>query len=805
MTLIRLIAFAICSVVATAVASAQVSIHGKITDDANKPVEFVTVKIAGTAIGTQSNLQGDFRLSAPQADTIKVVFTCIGYREESRTLIKPKGDITLNMRMLEATKELGEVEVQAIKAQTSQMQTIDASTVRRAPDASGGQVESLITTLAGVSASNELSSQYSVRGGSYDENSVYINGIEVYRPQLITSGQQEGLSIINPDMVGSVNFSTGGFPAKYDDKMSSVLDIAYRQPESLEGSISASLMGGSVAFGQSSGKFSQLYGLRYKANNSLLSSLDSRGEYDPKYFDFQTSINYAPSAKWKFGFLGNIAVNDYKFTPQNRETKFGTAAIAKTFMVYFDGQEKDKFETWFGALTATYKPSKSTSLSVLASGFLSNELVTYDIAGEYWIKDTGDDSQDATSVGAEQGVGRYMEHARNRLKASVMSLSLQGVSAIGSKNTLEYGLTWKHESIMERSREWEKRDSAGYSLPSNGDYVRLIYNLNSHQNLESNRFNAYVQDTWRHETPAGYLNINGGIRMSYWDFNREFLVSPRVNVGFIPERAPQWTFRFATGLYYQSPFYKELRLAQTDAAGNRNITLNSDIKSQGSYQVILGSDFTFRMINRPFKFSTEIYYKALYNLIPYTLDNLRIVYTGTNSTKGYTAGIDMRLFGQFVPGSDSWLSVSLLNSKEQMNGVNVPRPNERRYNIALYFTDYFPKVPKLKFSLKGIISDGLPLTAPGMTTDQGYFRTPAYKRLDIGFSYGLITPTPEGEPRTGIHKWIKSLWIGVDCFNLLDISNVSSYYWVTDVNDYAYAVPNYLTRRQFNVRLTIDF
>lgn len=794
------LAITLCTALATA---AQVNIHGKVTDEANSPVEFVTVKVAGTALGTQTNLQGDFRLSVPQTDTLRVTFTCIGYREETRTLIKPKGDITLNMRLLEDTKALGEVEVQAIKAQTSQMQTVSPTDVRRLPDASGGQVESVITTLAGVSASNELSSQYSVRGGSYDENSVYINGIEVYRPQLITSGQQEGLSIINPDMVGSVNFSTGGFPAKYADKMSSVLDITYRQPEALEGSVSASLMGGSVSFGQSSKKFSQLYGVRYKANNSLLSSLEDKGEYDPKYFDFQTSLNYQPSSRLKFGFLGNVSINDYKFTPQNRETKFGTAQDPRTFQVYFDGREKDKFETWFGALTADWKASKGTTLSLLASGFLSNELVTYDIAGEYWIKDTS--SGDDASVGAEDGIGRYMEHARNRLKSQVLSIGLQGSSKIGAKNTLEYGLTVRSEKVMERSREWEKRDSAGYSLPSDGEHVRLIYNLQSTQDLTSTRINGFIQDTWRHQWDGGYLSINGGLRMSYWSFNKEFLVSPRINVGYVPSKWDKWTFRFATGLYYQSPFYKEMRLAQTDAAGNRSITLNSDIKSQQSYQVILGSDFTFRFANRPFKLSMEAYYKALSKLIPYTLDNLRIVYAGTNSTTGHVAGVDMRLFGQFVPGSDSWLSVSLLNAREKMNGVSVPRPNERRYNLALFFTDYFPKLPKLKFSLKGIFSDGLPLTAPRQTMDQGYFRTPAYKRLDVGISYGLVTPKPEGEPRTGIHRYVKSIWVGVDCFNLFDISNVSSYYWVTDVNNDAYAVPNYLTRRQFNVRLTIDF
>lgn len=780
----------------------QVIIHGKITDAENEPIEFATIKIKGTALGTQSNLQGDYKLTVPQTDTVKVQFSCIGYQEEVRTLLKPKGDITINMRLNDNAHAIKEVEVTAIKAQTSQMQTVDASTLKRIPDASGGQIESVISTLAGVSSSNELSSQYSVRGGSYDENAVTINGIEIYRPLLISTGQQEGLSIINPDMVGAVSFSTGGFPAKYSDKMSSVLDITYRQPEAFEGAVSASLMGGSLTLGQSSSKFSQLYGVRYKTNNSLLSSLDSKGEYDSKFFDFQTSLTYNPMSKLKFGFIGNVSVNNYSFLPQNRETKFGTATNAQTFKVYFDGQEKDRFETWFGAFTADWKVSQSTTLQLLTSGFLSNELVSYDISGEYWINDA-EGNKDQTSVNAEQGVGRYMEHARNRLKSHVMGLGIHGSSKINDRNLLEYGLNLRSEKIMERSREWEKRDSAGYSLPSNGQLVRMIYNLRSFQDLSSTRLSAYLQDTWRVQSSKGYFNINGGVRATYWNFNKELLVSPRLNIGYVPENLHNWTFRFATGLYYQSPFYKEIRFAQTDALGNRTIKLNDKIKSQASYQVIIGSDYTFRFVDRPFKFSMEAYYKALNNVIPYTLDNLKITYSGVNSTKGHIAGLDMRLFGQFVPGADSWISLSLLNAREEVNSTSVPRPNERRYNLSVYFTDFFPKLPKLKFSLKGILSDGLPLLAPGQSMDQGYFRTPNYKRIDVGLSYALIAPS--AEKIKSDNKFIKSLWLGVDCFNLLDISNVSSYYWVTDVNNNAFAVPNYLTRRQFNVRMSLDF
>lgn len=777
----------------------NVKIHGKVTDQAGDPVEFVTVRIGGTAIGTNTGLQGEYSLTTAKSDTITVHFSCIGFKEEKRVLLDASGDVTVNMRMVPSSVDLGEVEVTEIRRQTGSMVSLDRDELKLSPDVSGGSVEALITTLAGVNSSNEMSSQYSVRGGSYDENSVYINGIEVYRPLLISSGQQEGLSIINPDLVGAIGFSTGGFTAQYGDKMSSVLDITYRDPEAFEGSVSASFMGGSVAIGQSSGKFSQLHGLRYKRNSSLLSSLETKGEYDPSFFDYQTSLTFKPNAKWRFNFLGNIAINDYRFTPVNRQTNFGTSNDAKQFTVYFDGHEKDKFETWFGALSATYRPSRATDFTLMASGYLSNELVAYDISGEYWLDQAGTDE-----VGGELGVGRYHEHARNRLKASVLSLAFHGNTGIKG-HTLSYGLTFNSERIMERTREWERRDSAGYSLPTDPNLVKVVYNLSSHHDITSSRLAFYAMDTYRINSPLGYFNLNGGIRMSYWSFNREFLISPRINIGFVPDAHPLWTFRFATGLYYQSPFFKEYRMAVEDADGNQTIRLNRDIKSQRSYQVILGSDYTFRAMNRPFKVSGEIYFKALGNLIPYEIDNLKIVYSGRNESSGYAMGLDMKFFGQFVPGTDSWISFSLMKTQETLNGVKVPRPTDQRYSVALYFTDYFPKFPKLKFSLRGIFSDGLPTTAPRSSRDVNYFRTPAYKRLDIGLSYGLLTPSKDGQPREGFWRHFKSIWLGLDCFNLLDISNVSSYYWVTDVNEIQYAVPNYLTGRQLNLRLTVDF
>ena len=800
---IFLISILLCSFVSTI---GQVRIHGKIIDNQDQPIEFATVRIKGTAIGCTSGLDGTYSLSVPQSDTINVIFTCIGFKELDRRLIEPQGDVTLNVKLVPADYAIGPVEVTEYVKQTGQMQRIDGSASRLSPDVSGGSVEALLTTMAGVNSNNEMSSQYSVRGGTYDENSVYINGVQVYRPQLISSGQQEGLSIINPDLVDAIGFSTGGFSAEYDDKMSSVLDIKYREPEAFEGSLSASLMGVNLALGQSAGGFSQLHGIRYKRNTSLLSSMETKGEYDPNFFDYQTNIAYRINDKWKVSILGNIAINNYNFTPASRTTNFGTSSDAKQFKVFFDGSEKDRFETYFGALNLQYRPSRSTDFQFLASGYLTNELVSYDISGEYWLDQagtTGDENGD-NAVGGELGVGRYHEHARNRLKISVFSFALRGNTSI-KYNNISYGIDFRHQNMFERSREYELRDSAGYTQPSNGQNIQMIYNLTSRQDLSTNRVAFFLQDAFRITTNAGYLAINGGLRFSYWDFNKEFLVSPRANVSFIPERNANWTFRFAIGLYYQSPFYKEFRVEEADGAGNITVNLNRNIKSEQSIHFILGGDYVFRAFNRPFKLSAEAYYKKLNNLIPYEIDNLKVVYSGKNESEGYTYGLDMKLFGQFVPGSDSWISFSLMKTNERLHGVNVPRPTDQRYSLALFFTDYFPKFPKLKFSLRGVLSDGLPTTAPHTSRDEGYFRAPAYKRIDIGLSYALLSPLSEGQSRSGFWGNFKSIWLGVDVFNLLDISNVSSYYWVTDVNNIQYAVPNYLTRRQFNVRLTIDF
>ena len=801
---IKLYIFFIFLFIGSAVlAQSRIKISGKVIDADNQGLELVSVRIGGTTQGTLTDLKGEYELTVASQDSIEIIFSCLGYRTEKRVLAAPQGNVVLNMRLYTKDKKLGEVVVTEIRKQTSTLQKIDAKDLRLMPDASGGSIESMLSTLAGVNSSNELSSQYSVRGGNFDENIVYVNGIEIYRPLLVRSGQQEGLSFINPDMVGSIGFSSGGYSAEYGDKMSSVLDITYKQPEAFEGAVSASFLGASAMIGHSTKRFSQLHGFRYKTNSTLLSSLDTKGEYDPSFFDYQTYLTYKFSPNWNISLLGNISNNIYNFTPQERTTKYGTYTSASQFKVYFDGQEKDKFQTFFGALSLNYGVSKYTALSLLASAFATNEIVTYDITGEYWL----DELDMANNGGVPQtsgtlGYGTYHEHARNRLNASVFAIAAKGATRFG-KNELKYGVNFQREIIKDRVREWELRDSAGYSLPHTGNGIDLVSSLSSYQNMQSNRFSFYAQDTYKLRAKSGFYTFTGGIRGSYWGFNKEFILSPRASVGYIPNFNDRLTFRFATGLYYQAPFYKELR--DTVRTGeNYVVRLNRSIKSQRSIHFVLGSDYSFRAVNRPFKFTAELYYKKLDNLIPYEVDNVRIWYSGRNESKGYAAGLDLKLFGQFVPGTDSWLSFSLMRTQKTIGGIKVPRPTEQRYSIALFFQDYVPRFPKYKFSLRAIWSDGLPVGAPRLGRQAGYFRTTPYRRVDIGASRLLVG----GEDRLmkrGFFRYFKSIWIGLDVFNLLDISNVNSYYWVTDIYNHQSAVPNYLTMRQFNLRLSMEF
>ena len=759
------------------------TLKGKVIDEEGNALELVTISCAAQGKVTMSNLKGEFSISLNTADSVEVKFTMVGYGVRKRVFRRPKGKMTVQIVMHPAAT-LNEITVTQRRRQTSQMEQLNTKDLKGNPSTTGNAVEELIQQQAGVSSHNELSSQYNVRGGSFDENSVYINQVEVYRPLLISSGQQEGLSVINPNMVEKVGFSTGGFNAKYGDKMSSVLDISYRRIKGFEANATASLLGASGYLGYGNRKFSMSHGLRYKTNKYLLGSLETTGEYNPKFIDYQTYISYIPNSRWSIDFIGNISDNHYNFKPESRETSFGTMADIKQFKVYFDGEEKDRFTTLFGALGVTRNIKDSTSIKFITSAFHTKESEAYDIAGQYWL----DDTQTQESL----GIGTYMEHARNYLTADVVSFKLIGHHQTRRHN-IEAGISLKLEKIKEQAREYEMRDSSGYSIPHSANRLDMIYTLSAKNNISSNRIEAYIQDTYRWNKGNSYYTLNYGVRLANWSFNKETTVSPRASLAIVPAFNNDITFRIATGLYYQAPFYKEMR-DTTTVNGMTTAILNDHIKSQQSIHFIAATDYRFKMLNRPFKFTAEAYYKAMSNLIPYNVQNMKITYYGENVSKGYATGIDLKLYGEFVPGTDSWLTLSLMSTRQKYNNEWVPMPTDQRWAVNLHFTDYFPGTERWKMTLRLAFADGLPFGAPHRGLEQQQFRAPAYKRADIGMSYCALKNT----------KGIKGLWLGLDCLNLFGISNVNSYYWVTDVTNIQWGVPNFLTGRQINAKISLN-
>jgi hypothetical protein len=791
---------------------AQVRLSGYVTDAEGNRLELAAVQQKGTNHGTFTNAKGFYELDLlnPQ-DSVEIVFSYMG-ETVSRT-VPSKKSISLDVKLQRKAIELGETEVRGIHIQTTMNELIDNESFRFIPNIDG--ITGVLSTFPGVQTT-ELSSQYSVRGGSYDENIVYVNDIEIYRPLLIRAGQQEGLSFINTDMVESVSFSAGGFEAKFGDKMSSVLDIKYKKPKELEGSVSISLLGASAYVGSSSKKFSQIHGFRYKTSGYLLGTLDSKGEYKPNFLDYQTYLNYKIAPKWEASFLGNFSQNKYEFIPKTRETTFGTMDNIRNFVVHFDGHEQDLFRTFFGAFTLNFKPISTLNLSIIASAFHTNEEETYDITGEYWLSELADESE-----GSVAGIGSYHEHARNKLKATVVNLSHQGNWEKRWIN-LKWGLSYQQERIFDKISEWEMRDSAGYSIAAppllgydlDRKAVELYNNLSGNNTLDTYRVQAFVQESYKYNWNFGSLSAVLGIRANYWSFNKEFLVSPRLSLAFVPTWKNNFVFRFATGMYYQAPFYKELRYNERDENGNNIVMLNKDVKAQKTVHFVFGTDYYFRAWGRPFKLTAEAYYKNGIRLMPYIVDNVRIRYLSKEETNGYTTGVDLKLFGEMLPGTDSWIGFSWMQSREAVKGVNdhgveidygyIPRPNEQRYSISLFFQDYFPTKPKYKMHLKLVWADGLPFGPPNSERQNMNLRTPPYRRVDIGASRILVNGKDKMMSKS-IFKYVKSIWLTVEVFNLINIRNVNSYYWVTDVNNVQYAVPNYLTSRQFNVKLTVDF
>ena len=791
---IKTIIFQIICLLVTVTASAQTfTLQGRVTDENNEPIEFASVSCLKQGKMTMTSLKGEYSMQLHSADSVVIKFSMIGYKAKTRVLRRPRGKQTLQIVLHSDENKLGEVTVTGKKIETGQMEDISKDHLKSLPSASGNAVEELIQSQAGVSTHSELSSQYNVRGGSFDENSVYIDNVEIYRPFLVRSGQQEGISVINPDMVEKISFSTGGYEARYGDKMSSALNIKYRKPKKFEATASASMLGASAFIGVSNKKVSWSNGFRYKTTKHLLGSMDTKGEYSPTFIDYQTYLTYTPNKRWEIKLLGNISDNHYNFTPEDRETKFGTMENVKAFQVYFDGQEKDVFRTFFGAVGITRNFGEKTSLSLIASAFNTREQEKYDIQGQYWLTQT--------ETSENLGVGTYFQHARNYLKAHVESAKLLFKTKY-KKHDIEGAFTFKKEKITENSVEYEMRDSSNYSIPHTGKDLYMIYSMRAKNVLDANRIEAYVQDAFRFTSnnEKTLYTLNYGVRLSHWSYTKETIVSPRVSLGIIPAFNENVTMRFATGLYYQAPFFKELRDTTTQN-GITYASLNSKAKSQRSIHFIAGFDYRFRMNNRSFKFTAEAYYKALGNLVHYSVNNVKVVYYGSNESSGHAAGIDLKLYGEFVPGTDSWLSLSLMNTSMKLNGKSIPLPTDQRYAINLFFTDYFPGTDRWKMSLKLALADGMPFSAPHQELESNVFRAPAYKRADIGLSYRLLNN--EGKQRK--HIQLRNVWLGAECLNLFGINNVNSYYWITDVTGGQYAVPNYLTGRQVNFRVTVDF
>ena len=805
----------------------EVRVFGYVLDTDNRGVELANVYVEeNTMIGTTTNQNGYYEFFVEVNDTITLVYSMIGYETIRQQLYTTRNVIGINVVLPTNEELLNEITVRGIQRQTNTMDRVDIGAARLMPDATGGGIESLLITFAGVSQNNETSSQYNVRGGSFDENSVYVNGIEVHRPLLIRSGQQEGLSFVNPDMVESVDFSAGGFDAKYGDKMSSVLDIQYKRPTQLESRLSMSLLGANGYVGWGDSTRSQMHGIRYKTSRYLLGTMDTKGEYQPNFVDYQTQMTWkaGKQRRWDITLLGNFSQNSYIFAPDSSETATGTLQQAIEKVIYFEGQEKDIFRTAFAALNISHKPNRNIQLNLDLSGFYTHEKETFDIRSEYVLSekpmDTGGDGNQEENgsnnpMGEEitngnlknegvLGTGVFHEHARNTLQAGMITLAHSGAWKSG-ENNLQWGLSGQVEMINDRISEWEWRDSMGYSMPNLEKEMALYYALKGTATMLNGRIQAYVQDSYRWYTKNGDVLLTGGIRINWWSFTNEILPSPRVSVAWMPGWKRDFTFRVATGLYYQAPFYKELRqVVQDDGAVNR-IYLNNKLKAQRSWQLVMGTDYYFRAWGRPFKFTAEAYGKLIDRMDSYTVDNVRVRYSGINDSKGYTLGLDLKLMGELVPGADSWISFSTMRSRMRFVDDKyelgwIPTPQEQRYNLTIYFQDYLPQLPQYKVHLKFIYSEGMPYGYPRNEKLRYIGHMDDYQRIDIGASRVFSAATDKWMKKS---KHVDSWSVQLEVFNLIGQPNVNSYYWTTDATGQQWSTPNTLTGRMFNLKFDV--
>ena len=816
----RVLSLAVCLLcsLATWAKVPEVRIFGYVLDSDNRGIDLANVFVEGTTTGTTTNQNGYYDLLVEMGDTITMVYSMIGYETIRQQLYTSNQVLGVNVVLPTNEEMLSEITVRGIQRQTGTMESTDVGVARLMPDATGGGIENLLITFAGVRQNNEMSSQYNVRGGTYDENSVYVNGLEVYRPLLIRSGQQEGLSFANTDMVESLDFSAGGFDAMYGDKMSSVLDIRYKRPERLESRLNISLLGASAYIGWGDSLQSQMHGIRYKTSKYMLGALDTKGNYKPNFLDYQTQMTWkvGKQREWDITVLGNISQNSYVFEPDSSETSSGTMENPITKTIYYEGQEKDMFRTAFAALSAHGKLSKEVNIGLDLTGFYTHERENYDIHSELILSrgktESGADSNNDINqeiIGPTDkqdliGTGEFHEHARNKLQASMVTLAHTGEWKRG-ENTLKWGISGQVEMIKDQISEWEWRDSLGYSLPNADEEMELYYAMKGTTQMFSGRLQAYAQNTYCWSTQQGKVFLTAGMRMNWWSFTNEVLPSPRVSVVWMPGWKRDFTFRVATGVYYQAPFYKELRQTILDDKGVYRIHLNDQLKAQRSYQLVMGTDYYFRAWGRPFKFTAEAYGKYIDRMESYTVDNVRVRYSGINDSEGYALGLDLKLFGELAPGADSWISFSTMRSRmrftdDKHNLGWIPTPQEQRYNLTLYFQDYLPQYPQYRLHLKFIWNEGLPFGYPRNEAMRYLGHMGDYRRIDIGASRTFSASTDKWMKKS---KHVDSWSIQLDIFNLVGWNNVNSYYWVTAADGQQWSTPNYLTGRMFNLKVDV--
>jgi len=811
----------------------QAFVKGKISSgEINLPVEDVQVSIEGSSQQPVFTDQlGNYQISVSANKEIILVFSNLSYRTLKKKIKLNENEVFILNPILTFRNDLVGVDVVDEKRETETIK-LNPTQITQLPGASMDIMRLLPSMGIGVSMTNELSSGYSVRGGNFDENLVYVNDIEVYRPFLVRSGQQEGLSFPNPDMVANMSFSAGGFEAKYGDKLSSVLDISYRKPRKFSTTANISLLGAGLHIENITANklLSWQIGARYKTNQYLLRSIDTKGDYFPTFYDVQSLLNFNVSPKFNVDVLGVISGNKYQVIPQTRETTFGTFNQALQFKVYFDGQEVSQFNTAFGALSFNFLPKEKIRLKWISSFFNTQESETFTIQGQYYINELETDLGDPNfgNVAFNRGIGTFINNGRNYLNASVLTTEHKGFYTTKNGELL-WGLKFQHEIINDKLGEWNFIDSAGYSIPQ-GDplLVELRDVIKTKINLQSNRVMAYTQYVYKKQLrDSSYFSFTGGVRSNYWSLNNDNVVSPRLTFSYEPNWKADWNFKASWGYYYQPPFYREMR----DFNGN----VNTNLKAQQSVHYVLSGDLNFKLWNRPFKFITAAYYKQFDNLVPYEIDNVRIRYYGTNNSKGFATGMDFRLNGEFVKGIESWVNMSVMTIQEDLKNdfyytyrdslgnpwykgysnlpVNdstlnqpgyIPRPTDQRVTFNLFFQDYLPKIPSCKMHLNLIYGTGLPFGPPSRERYKDTLRMPDYRRVDIGFSYQLLKEE-RTKKETGLFRHIKSGWISLEVLNLLAVNNTVSYTWIKDVTNRQYAIPNYLTNRQLNLKIQFRF